>query len=85
MIGEAAELSINVSERHALILNARELVDRFYGLPVSRKAELIDRFRLLKPEDFTLSEADQLNLALLRARDTGQLVALARAIVDIEG
>lgn len=68
-----------------MIVNAKQLVDRFYGLPLSRKAELIERFHLLEAPDRSLTEDEQLNRALLRARDTGQLLALARAIVEMGG
>lgn len=68
-----------------LIRTAKELVDRFYGLPVSVKAELIDRFQLLEGAERRLEEADRLNTALMRARDRGQLLALAKAIIDLGG
>lgn len=68
-----------------VISSAKELVDRFYGLSVARKAELINRFQLLEISESRLPETEKLNRALMHARDSGKLLALARAIEEIGG
>ena len=65
-------------------LSAVELVNRFYRLPTSRKAELIDRFALLEAPDWALPEQDRYRRALRRAGEKGQLTALAEAILATE-
>ncbi|MNS09576.1 hypothetical protein D3C72_410640 [compost metagenome] len=78
----AAEL---LYETGPLIRTAKELVDRFYGLPVSKRTELIRKLDLLAVEDRTVDEDERLDRALMRARDRGQLLALARAIIEVGG
>lgn len=83
--GRSAHAQPQAFDGNIVIRSAQELVDRFYGLPVLRKAELIERLQLLEPAENCLPEHEQYNLALMRARDRGKLLALARGILELGG